>query len=190
MNVETILRNKGNWVATIRPNATIADAVDMLHRERIGAIVVSKDGNSVGGILSERDIVIALAEQAADLLSRTKHPVLTCWMAFARYAAFQTGRFDLEIYTQVVWNIANGHPFATTLLKSNLSHLAEHVALVLVPIAGLYWLLPDPRLLLAIQQVAGLEHRSVATVLPERPVYTAMARSDGNRRSLSTWPAY
>ena len=68
--------------------------------------------------------------------------LLTTWMAFARYAAFQTGRFDLEIYTQVVWNTAHGHPFATTLLKSNLSHLAEHVALVLIPISSLYRLLP------------------------------------------------
>jgi CBS domain-containing protein len=77
MNVETILRNKGNWIATIRPDATIADAVSMLHRERIGAIVVSEDGNSVDGILSERDIVIALAEQAADLLSRTVGEIMT-----------------------------------------------------------------------------------------------------------------
>jgi CBS domain-containing protein len=77
MNVETILRNKGNWVATIRPDATIADAVDMLHRERIGAIVVSEDGAGVDGILSERDIVIALAEQAADLLSRTVGEIMT-----------------------------------------------------------------------------------------------------------------
>src|SRR5262245_51578453 len=78
---------------------------------------------------------------------------LTCWMAFTSYSAFHTGRFDLEIYTQVVWNIANAHGFGTTLLKSNLNHLAEHVALVLVPIAGLYRLLPDPRLLLGIQQI-------------------------------------
>ena len=77
MNVETILRNKGNWIATIRPDATIADAVSMLHRERIGALVVSEDGNSVDGILSERDIVIALAEQAADLLSRTVGEIMT-----------------------------------------------------------------------------------------------------------------
>jgi uncharacterized membrane protein len=79
---------------------------------------------------------------------------LTTWMAFARYAAFETGRFDLEIYAQVVWNIAFGQPFATTLLKSNLSHLAEHVALVLIPISWLYRVVPDPRLLLAIQQLA------------------------------------
>jgi len=83
MNVETILRNKGNWVATIRPDATIAEAVDMLHRERIGAIVVSNDGDGVDGILSERDIVAALAEQGTNLLSRSvddvmTHDVVTC----------------------------------------------------------------------------------------------------------------
>ena len=77
MNVETILRNKGNWVATIRPDATVGDAVDMLNRERIGAIVVSEDGNAVDGILSERDIVIALAENGADLLSRAVADIMT-----------------------------------------------------------------------------------------------------------------
>lgn len=80
--------------------------------------------------------------------------VATTWIAFARHDTFLTGRFDLEIYTQVVWNTANGRPFETTLLKSNLSHLAEHVALVLVPIAALYRLWPDPKLLIAIQQAA------------------------------------
>jgi len=53
MNVETILRNKGSRVATIRPGSTIAEAVETLNRERIGAIVVSEDGESVDGILSE-----------------------------------------------------------------------------------------------------------------------------------------
>jgi CBS domain-containing protein len=77
MNVETILRNKGNWVATIRPDATIAEAVDMLHEERIGAIVVSEDGEGVDGILSERDIVIALADHRADLLSRNVNEIMT-----------------------------------------------------------------------------------------------------------------
>jgi CBS domain-containing protein len=83
MNVETILRNKGNWVATIRPDATVAAAVDLLNRERIGALVVSEDGERVDGILSERDIVIALAEHGEDLLSRPvdqimTHTVTTC----------------------------------------------------------------------------------------------------------------
>ena len=77
MNVETILRNKGSRVATIRPDATIADAVAMLNRERIGALVVSADGKSVDGILSERDIVIALGRYGVDLLSRRVDEIMT-----------------------------------------------------------------------------------------------------------------
>ena len=77
MNVETILRNKGGWVATIRPGSTIAEAVETLNRERIGAIVVSADGESVDGILSERDIVIALADGGAELLSRGVDEIMT-----------------------------------------------------------------------------------------------------------------
>ena len=77
MNVETILRSKGGWVATIWPTATIAEAVEMLNRERIGAIVVSDDGERVDGILSERDIVSALAADGADLLSRSVGEIMT-----------------------------------------------------------------------------------------------------------------
>ena len=77
MNVETILRNKGNWVATIRPDATVAEAVDILNRERIGAIVVSEEGDGVDGIVSERDIVIALGKNGADLLSRRVAEIMT-----------------------------------------------------------------------------------------------------------------
>ena len=77
MNVETILRNKGNWVATVRPDATVAAAVDLLHEHRIGALVVSADGEGVDGILSERDIVMALADHRADLLSRNVDEIMT-----------------------------------------------------------------------------------------------------------------
>jgi CBS domain-containing protein len=77
MNVETILRDKGNWVTTIRPDATIAEAVETLNRERIGALVVSDDGDAVDGILSERDIVIALARHGVELLSLLVEDVMT-----------------------------------------------------------------------------------------------------------------
>jgi len=77
MNVETILRSKGGWVATIWPTATVAEAVEMLNRERIGAIVVSDDGERVDRILSERYIVSALAADGADLLSRSVGEIMT-----------------------------------------------------------------------------------------------------------------
>src|SRR4051794_23163928 len=77
MNVETILRNKGDWVATIRPDATIAEAVETLNRERIGALVVSADGHSVDGMVSERDIVIALDDHGGALLSRRVDEIMT-----------------------------------------------------------------------------------------------------------------
>ena len=77
MNVETILKNKGDWVATIRPDEPVAAAIDVLVRERIGALVVSEDGEGVDGILSERDIVIALGDRGEDLLSRPIGEIMT-----------------------------------------------------------------------------------------------------------------
>ena len=68
MNVETILRNKGRSVVTIAPDMRVSNAVMILHRKKIGALVVSRDGAAVDGILSERDIVQALAEHGAELL--------------------------------------------------------------------------------------------------------------------------
>ena len=69
MNVETILRTKGQAVATIRPEETIGAAVAQLISRNIGALVVSEDGERVDGIISERDVVHALATRGADLLS-------------------------------------------------------------------------------------------------------------------------
>ena len=69
MNVQTILRAKGNAVATIRPNETVGAAVKELISRNIGALVVSEDGESVDGIISERDIVHGLADHGAALLS-------------------------------------------------------------------------------------------------------------------------
>jgi len=68
MNVEAILRTKGRSVVTIGAEATIEEAVSLLRRKGIGAVVVSADGAGVDGILSERDIVHALADRGAGLL--------------------------------------------------------------------------------------------------------------------------
>lgn len=73
MKVRGILDAKGRDVVTIRPDATIATAVHRLALERVGALVVSEDGIRIAGILSERDIVGALAGEGADLLSTGRH---------------------------------------------------------------------------------------------------------------------
>jgi CBS domain-containing protein len=83
VNVEAILRTKGRNVVTVTPTARISAAIALLRRHGIGALVVSSNGTSVDGILSERDIVHALADQGtkaleldvAQLMSRR---VVTC----------------------------------------------------------------------------------------------------------------
>ena len=77
MNVETILRNKGNRVAIVSPQASIAEAAGALRREGIGALVVSFDGRTVDGILSERDIVQGLAGLGAGLLEAKVEQLMT-----------------------------------------------------------------------------------------------------------------
>jgi CBS domain-containing protein len=69
MNVETILRTKGSAVATIRPDQTVGAAVKELISRNVGALVVSEDGETVDGIISERDLVHGLADHGAGLLS-------------------------------------------------------------------------------------------------------------------------
>jgi CBS domain-containing protein len=61
MKVTSILKGKGNTVVTVRPEASIASAIRELTDKGIGALVVSDDGKSVLGLISERDIVQALA---------------------------------------------------------------------------------------------------------------------------------
>ena len=61
MNVQSIIGTKGTDVATIGQTATLSAAVQALGERRIGALVVSGDGQAIEGIISERDIVRAAA---------------------------------------------------------------------------------------------------------------------------------
>ena len=91
MNVETILRAKGREVATIRPDQTVGDAVAELISRNIGALVVSEDGDSVDGIISERDIVHAVADRDASCPvldpKRTYYPTDAVGPANAQHGA-------------------------------------------------------------------------------------------------------
>jgi len=60
MNVDSILRQKGNAVVTTTPETSIKSAADWLHAKNIGALVVT-NGDVVLGLLTEREIVHALS---------------------------------------------------------------------------------------------------------------------------------
>jgi CBS domain-containing protein len=78
MLVHQILKTKSDdGVVTILPGASLADAVEILSRRRIGAIVVSADGTQVDGILSERDIVRELGRRGPACLSDKVKSVMT-----------------------------------------------------------------------------------------------------------------
>jgi CBS domain-containing protein len=57
VKINDVLRGKGNQVVTISPDATVTELLALLAERNIGAVVVSADGASVDGIVSERDIV-------------------------------------------------------------------------------------------------------------------------------------
>jgi CBS domain-containing protein len=67
MKVEAILGAKGRRVDTTLPGTTVALAIHELTTRRIGALVVSSDGERVEGVISERDIVRGLAHHGAVL---------------------------------------------------------------------------------------------------------------------------
>ncbi|HEV2546495.1 MAG TPA: CBS domain-containing protein [Stellaceae bacterium] len=77
MNVDAILRGKGDTVTLVTPQAPIAEAVAVLRREGIGALVVSRDGVAVDGILSERDIIHGLARMGPQLLEAKVEQLMT-----------------------------------------------------------------------------------------------------------------
>lgn len=75
MLVETILHTKGVVVHTLPETDTLADAVALLNRHNIGAVVITSISGSIVGILSERDIVRRLGSDAATALAL---PIAQC----------------------------------------------------------------------------------------------------------------
>lgn len=68
MQIGKLLERKGRFVATIKPDATVWQALAVLDSQGIGALVVSADGRAAIGIISERDIVRRLHDRGAPVL--------------------------------------------------------------------------------------------------------------------------
>ena len=77
MNVAKILEAKGGSVVTVSAKAEVADAIDLLNRHNIGALVALDDDGKVAGILSERDIVRRLRSHSDTLLGQPVSAIMT-----------------------------------------------------------------------------------------------------------------
>jgi len=77
MKIADILHAKGNRVATMRPESFVDTVIHRMRLDHIGAVVISADGKTIAGILSERDIVYGLVEHGAALLKMTAGDIMT-----------------------------------------------------------------------------------------------------------------
>jgi signal-transduction protein with cAMP-binding, CBS, and nucleotidyltransferase domain len=77
MQITTILNAKGHDVITISPDATVKDLAALLREKKIGAIVVSRDGKKIDGIVSERDVVHRLTDFGPKYLSVAVKEIMT-----------------------------------------------------------------------------------------------------------------
>jgi CBS domain-containing protein len=77
MKVSKVLEVKGSDVFTVHPEEAIETLTHRFRALRIGAVVVSSDGKTVDGIISERDVVHGLAEFGAELLNKRVSELMT-----------------------------------------------------------------------------------------------------------------
>lgn len=78
MIVRNIIDTKSlRQIITIEPSDTVRTATEILAKHRIGAVIVSRDGAIVDGILSERDIVRALGTRGASILDLQAQELMT-----------------------------------------------------------------------------------------------------------------
>jgi CBS domain-containing protein len=107
MKVADILASKASMVITIKPSESIGTLSQLLRDKRIGAAVVSDDGRTIDGVISERDLAYGLCTHKADLYTM---PVST-------------------LMTKTVITCAPGDDVArvaSTMLSRNIRHIPVH----------------------------------------------------------------
>jgi CBS domain-containing protein len=83
MLVAEILKDKGEAVYSIAPSLSLAEACAELEQKRVGALIVC-DHDRVVGVLSERDVVRAVASDGRDSLGRPVSDYMTADVVFAQ----------------------------------------------------------------------------------------------------------
>ncbi|MFC8503782.1 CBS domain-containing protein [Pedococcus sp. NPDC057267] len=77
MRISDVVRRKGDDVVTIRPDETVERLLQLLADHRIGAVVVSEDGEGVVGIVSERDVVRHLHSDGPSVVKAAISAIMT-----------------------------------------------------------------------------------------------------------------
>ena len=77
MKVSEILKQKGSEVVTTKPSDSVSALSRLLRERRIGAVVVSNDGVTIDGFVSERDVAYSLCIHQADLFSMPVSEIMT-----------------------------------------------------------------------------------------------------------------
>jgi CBS domain-containing protein len=77
MRINDVIHRKGSDVVTVKPDDTVERLLELLAEHRIGALVVSVDGATVDGIVSERDVVRQLHHRGPSVLTGTVAQIMT-----------------------------------------------------------------------------------------------------------------
>lgn len=76
MRIADVLHGKGSEVIAVGPDSSVWELLDLLATHNIGAVVV-QDGDTVAGIVSERDVVRRLRAGGVDVLSGPVSAIMT-----------------------------------------------------------------------------------------------------------------
>lgn len=99
MLVSHILKSKSDdGVVTLTPGSTVAQAAETLSARRIGAVIISRDGREVAGIVSERDVVREIGRRGAACLGDRVESLMTAQVTTC--ARSDTADRVLELMTQ------------------------------------------------------------------------------------------
>lgn len=77
MTIAAVIREKGRNVVSVAPEASIMEIAAIISSRRIGAVMVLADHGGLAGIVSERDVVKALAKQGAKAIELTASDLMT-----------------------------------------------------------------------------------------------------------------
>jgi CBS domain-containing protein len=77
MTVAAILKQKGSEVVTVKPTDLVTDIAKIITSRRIGAVLVLTEDGELAGLVSERDVVRAVATDGTGALTLTAADIMT-----------------------------------------------------------------------------------------------------------------